>query len=79
MPLPLSSEELQNVEWFLKARKMSMRENVTKCVTSAFLKCQLTLLQKVQKQEEFNLVTVDFFSFLITNLYDLYDYYNMHI
>lgn len=52
-PLPLPSEELQNVELFLKARKMSMRENVTKCVTSAFLKYWLTLPQKVQKQAEF--------------------------
>lgn len=50
--LPLSSEELQNVEWFLKARKMSMRENVTKCLTSVLLKCRLTLLQKVKKEEE---------------------------
>lgn len=47
---PLSTEELQNVEWFLKARKMSMRENVRKCVTSAFLKCRLTLPAKVQNQ-----------------------------
>lgn len=34
---------LQKVEWFSKARKMSMRKNVTKCVTSASLKYQLTL------------------------------------
>lgn len=51
-PLPLSGEELQNVEWFLKARKMSMRENVTKYVTSAFLEYWQTLPQ-FQEQAEF--------------------------
>lgn len=48
--LPLSSEELQNVKWFLTDREMSIRENVTKSDTSAFLKYRLTLSQKVQKQ-----------------------------
>lgn len=50
--LPLSSKELQNVKWFLNDRKMSMRENVTRSETSAFLKYRLTLPQKVQKQAE---------------------------
>lgn len=48
--LPLSSEELQNVKWFLNDRKMSIRENVTKSDTSAFLKYRLALSQKVKKQ-----------------------------
>lgn len=49
---PLSSEELWNVKWFLNDRKMSMRKNVTKRDTSAFLKQWLTLPQKVHTQAQ---------------------------
>lgn len=36
-----------------------MRENVTKCVTSDFLKYWLALTQKVQSRRSLTLITVD--------------------